>query len=108
MLCGLITVELNIILGCCYLSGLSMGVLGNGNSNGELENVAVSFHCDEVGFEEETNTSAIESAVKVLLLDLGEDINREGLRKTPLRVAKAFSEGTRGDYPIPAELTFLD
>ncbi|KAK7382706.1 hypothetical protein VNO80_01697 [Phaseolus coccineus] len=31
----------------------------------------------------------------VLLLGLGEDINREGLRKTPLRVAKALGEGTR-------------
>ena len=38
-------------------------------------------------------------AMNVLLLGLGEDINREGLRKTPLRVAKALLEGTRGDYP---------
>lgn len=38
----------------------------------------------------------IEDAVKVLLQGLGEDINREGLRKTPLRVAKALREGTRG------------
>ncbi|KAI4341583.1 hypothetical protein MLD38_026292 [Melastoma candidum] len=34
--------------------------------------------------------------VRVLLKGLGEDVNREGLRKTPLRVAKAFREGTRG------------
>ncbi|XP_047982478.1 GTP cyclohydrolase 1-like [Salvia hispanica] len=39
---------------------------------------------------------AIEDAVRVLLLGLGEDINREGLRKTPLRVAKALIDGTRG------------
>ncbi|KAI5422679.1 GTP cyclohydrolase 1 [Lathyrus oleraceus] len=51
---------------------------------------------DEVSIEKECNRSAIEFAVKDLLLGLGEDINREGIRKTPFRVAKAFSEGTRG------------
>ena len=39
----------------------------------------------------------VEDAVKVLLEGLGEDVNREGLRKTPLRVAKALREGTRGE-----------
>jgi GTP cyclohydrolase I len=53
---------------------------------------------DEVSIEKESNInrSGIEYAVKDLLLGLGEDINREGIRKTPFRVAKAFFEGTRG------------
>ncbi|KAJ1427933.1 GTP cyclohydrolase I domain [Sesbania bispinosa] len=72
-----------------------MGCLDEGHFNGELEN-GVSIGCTEVCFEEEANTAAIEDAVKVLLLGLGEDINREGLKKTPLRVAKALREGTRG------------
>ncbi|XP_020673569.1 GTP cyclohydrolase 1 [Dendrobium catenatum] len=38
----------------------------------------------------------MENAVRVLLMGLGEDSEREGLRKTPIRVAKAFREGTRG------------
>ncbi|KAG0478450.1 hypothetical protein HPP92_013169 [Vanilla planifolia] len=38
----------------------------------------------------------IEDAVRILLIGLGENLEREGLRKTPLRVAKAFREGTRG------------
>lgn len=42
---------------------------------------------------------AIEDAVKVLLHGLGEDSTREGLRKTPSRVAEAFREGTRGCMP---------
>ncbi|KAL1557506.1 GTP cyclohydrolase 1 [Salvia divinorum] len=46
----------------------------------------------EVGGER----GAIEDAVRVLLLGLGEDINREGLLKTPHRVAEAFRDGTRG------------
>ncbi|PKU84673.1 GTP cyclohydrolase 1 [Dendrobium catenatum] len=39
----------------------------------------------------------MENAVRVLLMGLGEDSEREGLRKTPIRVAKAFREGTRGN-----------
>ncbi|KAE8685850.1 GTP cyclohydrolase 1 [Hibiscus syriacus] len=50
----------------------------------------------KVGFEEEPETIAIEDAVKVLLQGLGEDVNRKGIVKTPLRVAKALRQGTRG------------
>ncbi|CAN6241276.1 unnamed protein product [Urochloa humidicola] len=39
---------------------------------------------------------AMEPAVRALLLGLGEDDRREGLRRTPKRVAKAFRDGTRG------------
>lgn len=38
----------------------------------------------------------IEDAVRVLLQGLGEDHEREGIKKTPLRVAKAFRDGTTG------------
>lgn len=74
-----------------------MGALDEGHFNVELEN-GVKLGCVELGFEEEPETVAIKDAVKVLLQGLGEDINREGLRKTPLRVAKALREGTRGAY----------
>lgn len=57
--------------------------------------------CVELDFEDEPETLAIEEAVKLLLQGLGEDFNREGLRKTPLRVAKALREGTRGDFSLP-------
>lgn len=76
-----------------------MGCLYEGHLNVEVESV-VSNGCVELGLEDEANTIAIEDAVKVLLLDLGEDVNREGIRKTPLRVAKALHEGTRGNYYI--------
>lgn len=40
---------------------------------------------------------AIQEAVKqVLLLSMGEDPDRQGLRNTPLRVANRFKQGTRG------------
>ncbi|GAA0162703.1 hydrolase [Lithospermum erythrorhizon] len=48
------------------------------------------------GFEGENESLEIEDAVRVLLQGLGEDINREGIRNTPLRVAKALREGTIG------------
>lgn len=82
-----------------------MGALDEGHFIVELEENGVKGGCFELGFEEERETTAaIEEAVKVLLQGLGEDINREGLRKTPLRVAKALREGTRG---MPLSLSLL-
>lgn len=77
-----------------------MGCLDDGSFTVKLENGATNGFA-ELSVEEEGNNATIEDAVKVLLLGLGEDINREGLRKTPLRVAKALREGTRGDYFVP-------
>ena len=44
----------------------------------------------------EPNTQKIESLVRQLLVELGEDPDREGLQKTPLRVAKALAFLTHG------------
>ncbi|KAM7264600.1 hypothetical protein ACFE04_002283 [Oxalis oulophora] len=65
-----------------------MGVLDEGHFAEELE---------ENGIKLENSSLVIEDAVKVILQrGLGEDIYREGIIKTPFRVAKAFREGTRG------------
>lgn len=40
----------------------------------------------ELGFEEEPEILAIEEAVRVLLQGLCDDSNRDGVRKTPLRL----------------------
>lgn len=48
------------------------------------------------GEEGESAKGSIEDQVRLLLKGLGEDPEREGLRKTPMRVSKAFREGTRG------------
>ena len=91
--------------GLCIVLVLSMGALNEGRFNVELENGVNLGGCVELGFEEDPETVAIEDSVKVLLQGLGEDVNREGLRKTPLRVAKALREGTRGVHPS-ISLTF--
>ncbi|KAF8388456.1 hypothetical protein HHK36_027128 [Tetracentron sinense] len=72
-----------------------MDALDEAHCNGELE-IGLKLGFSELGLEDESETAAIEEAVKVLLQSLGEDSTREGLRKTPLRVAKALREGTRG------------
>lgn len=69
-----------------------MGALDEGHYHAEIDN-EVSF---ELGFETQPETLVIQDAVRVLLQGLGEDINREGIKKTPFRVAKALRQGTRG------------
>ena len=45
-----------------------------------------------------------EKAVTELLLAIGEDPTRDGLRDTPKRVAKAFHENFQGLWQKPAEV----
>lgn len=45
-----------------------------------------------------------ENAVRELLLALGEDVERDGLRDTPKRVAKAFAENFAGLYQDPTDI----
>ncbi len=46
----------------------------------------------------------LESAVKDILINIGEDPNREGLIKTPERVAKAYEFLTKGYKQDPKEI----
>ena len=65
-----------------------MGALDDGHYDVELKNTL------KLGVEEEE--PEIQAAVRILLQGLGEDINREGIKKTPLRVAKALRHATKG------------
>ncbi|CAN6447223.1 unnamed protein product [Victoria cruziana] len=79
-----------------------MGALEEGCFEDDMIDVklgVMSMYEDRDGeevLEEDGGIAVIMDAVKVLLQGLGEDVNREGLKKTPLRVAKALCEGTRG------------
>ena len=52
----------------------------------------------------EPNQERIAELVRQLLIELGEDPNREGLLKTPARVAKAYTYLTRGYRQTPQEV----
>lgn len=80
-----------------HIESLSMGTLIDEHFNVEVENGVKFGGC----VEERGESCAIEDSVRVLVQCLGEDINREGLRKTPFRVAKALREGTTGDSLLP-------
>ncbi|XP_013620430.1 PREDICTED: GTP cyclohydrolase 1-like [Brassica oleracea var. oleracea] len=72
-----------------------MGSLDEGPLNLDLE-IGLKNGSFELPFEHQPETLAIQDAVKLLLQGLHEDVNREGIKKTPFRVAKALREGTRG------------
>jgi GTP cyclohydrolase I len=48
------------------------------------------------GTEEDPNVQKMADAFKTILQCLGEDVNREGLIKTPMRAAKAMVAFTKG------------
>ncbi len=50
------------------------------------------------------DTSRIEAAVREILLAVGEDPDRDGLRETPARVARSFQELFAGLRQDPAEI----
>lgn len=50
------------------------------------------------------DTEAIQEAVKTILVALGDDVNREGLRDTPKRVAKMYAEVFEGMCYTNAEI----
>ena len=66
----------------------------NGNHTGTLFEVAERLATQE--FEVLDAHAAIEDAVRLILLNVGEDPNRDGLLKTPHRVAKMYDEMLEG------------
>ena len=62
-------------------------------------------HTDETaGMTRTFDAARVESAVRELLVAIGEDPDREGLRRTPERVARAYAEQFAGLYVDPADV----
>lgn len=57
----------------------------------------------EVEYNAKIDHDRIERAVKEILIALGEDINREGLKRTPHRVARMYGELLAGTGHDPAK-----
>ena len=51
------------------------------------------------------NKERVEQLIRELLIELGEDPNREGLERTPSRVAETWHVLTRGYREDPREIT---
>jgi len=62
------------------------------------------FSLDKSAFFSEEKTQKLTAFYKEIITELGEDVNREGLVKTPLRVAKAMQFLTHGYHVNPAEI----
>ncbi|MCZ7540174.1 MAG: GTP cyclohydrolase I FolE [Anaerolineae bacterium] len=66
----------------------------NGNGHGHIHEIAERIATAE--FETFTPKTEIEDAVRLILLNVGEDPEREGLLRTPHRVAKMYDELLEG------------
>jgi GTP cyclohydrolase I len=62
------------------------------------------YEAAELFCDSEIDFKSIESAVKDILLAIGEDPEREGLKNTPKRVAKAYGELLEGYRTDPIKL----
>ncbi len=71
-----------------------MGKNGNGHGNGHIVEMAERIATAE--FEAYNPKAVIEDAVRLILLHVGEDPDRDGLLRTPHRVAKMYDELLEG------------
>ena len=69
---------------------------GKHHRNGNDPLIEMAEHIATQEFEAQDSHAAIEDAVQLILLNVGEDPERDGLLKTPHRVAKMYDEMLEG------------
>jgi GTP cyclohydrolase I len=80
---------------------------GNGNGNGYHHHDHEAQWLDDDFITPDDAQSVMEGAVRQILESIGEDPERQGLQRTPLRVAKAYAELTSG-YHVDTEALIND
>ncbi len=76
----------------------------NGHSNGHTNGANVGVATLPIDQAPENPQAAVEGAVRLILEAIGEDPERQGLQRTPTRVAKAYAELTSGYHVDPQAL----
>lgn len=76
----------------------------NGNGNGHLHLDGYANIIAPVHTSSEAAKAAVEAAVRNILINVGEDPDREGLQRTPHRVAKMYDELLAGYEMDPVAL----
>jgi GTP cyclohydrolase I len=76
----------------------------NGDSNGHVNGASLAVFTLPVAGAEATAQTSMEGAVRHILEAIGEDPDRQGLQRTPTRVAKAYAELTAGYHIDPEAL----
>jgi GTP cyclohydrolase I len=74
------------------------------NFNSKYLQDAFEISLGEAGPASEAHKAGIEAAVHDILVHIGEDPSREGLQRTPERVARMYDELTAGYYSDPVHL----
>ena len=87
------------------VSGMRDGVTSRRNSTGlSWPSVGAAERLFESAEDKERRLERAAAAVRELLLCIGEDPEREGLLKTPMRMAKAMMFFTKGYQELPEEI----
>jgi GTP cyclohydrolase I len=73
-------------------------------TDGAERAVGVERRYDAVGVERTYDAAGVEKAIRDLLVAIGEDPDREGLRATPARVARSYAEVFSGLYTDPEDV----
>jgi GTP cyclohydrolase IA len=69
-----------------------------------MDDTILDVFSEGAGSEETPSKQAIAAAVRVILENIGEDPQRQGLRRTPARIADMYNELTAGYHTDPVRL----
>jgi GTP cyclohydrolase I len=81
-----------------HIVNISYKSLPKGERKIFMKKIIINDEEISLSFETEVNLNNLATLVREFIKELGEDINRDGLKRTPLRVAKAWAYLTKGYF----------